>query len=118
MNTVRSKSVLKAWFNTGDKPTESQFSDLITTLAGSTPNATGSDSAESVSISGGNAFNGSAGSITLNAGEATGSGTHGSITLTHPTGATFTIGTNGHITLASPHGVTIINTNTGDSVTY
>jgi len=31
-DTLQTKTTLKSWFETGDTPTESQFSDLITTL--------------------------------------------------------------------------------------
>lgn len=119
MNTVRSKTVLKTYFETGDKPTQSQFNDLITSAVCSTPNATGADNAESVNIIAGSASStGNAGSIVLNAGEASGTGVDGSVQLNHPSGASITIGTNGHITISSPNGITITNSTTGDSVSY
>lgn len=119
MNTVQSKTVLKGYFEVGDKPTQSQFSDLITSTVCNTPNATGGDTAEDVQIIAGNADNvGNGGSVVISAGNATGSGTDGAVSLTHPTGASITISTDGRIRIASPFGVTIVNTTTGDSANY
>lgn len=118
MNTVRLKTVLKSWFVTGAKPTESQFSDLITTLVANTPNAAGGDNAEDITVQAGNsAAAGRGGSISLIAGQSV-AGTHGAVTLAHPSGAGITIGTDGRITISSPTGVIIRNSATGDSVSY
>lgn len=114
MNTVRTKTVLKSYFETGDKPTESQFSDFITSCVTSTPTATGADNAENVNIVAGGSGSGNAGSVVITAGNST-SATDGSIQMNHPSGATITIGTDGRITISSPTGVTIRNTTTGDS---
>lgn len=119
MNTVRLKTVLKTFFKVGSRPTESDFSDLITSMVANTPNVTGGDSAEAVNVAAGNASGtGNAGNVLIRSGQASGTGSHGTAQILHPSGASIIISANGRINITSPVGISITNSTTGDSVSY
>ena len=138
---VVTKAALKSYFETGDKPTQAQFEELIDTLVANgtkVPNE-GKQGVltPDVNITCGNSKSTvpgePGGSAVINLGTGTGgqmagdfilngksgSGGNSRFYLNHSaTGAEITVDRDGHIYIKSPTGITIENTTTGDAVTY